>query len=576
MITKVDKWCKKCYKLAFDSDKCPDCGSNLQTDIPTKIYWCDACKVPILENIIERNHICPLCNSKTKYLASDVRPVFPEERLLIEILHDTPLKWINDSVWACDNRYLINGHSISVKLKGFSDSDILKISSDLNKYSKYNNDIAFKIHIDTFIKANSLRFNSITSEAKDFIINESQKFRLDQTVISFSGGKDSTVTADLVIKALRDPTVRHIFADTTLEIPYTYEYKDRYRAANRSAIFKTAKNKDQDFLKVCEDIGPPSRVMRWCCTMFKTGPITRALNSAFRDENILTFYGIRKSESLIRSKYNRYEETSNHIKIQKQAVASPIFFWSDFEIWLYILSEDIDFNYGYRLGFDRIGCWCCPNNNDRSQFLARIYMPEKWKIWHDYLISFAKMIGKPDPVEYIDGGWWKARQGGNGVESSSDIKIKQTNCTTDENANIYNLNKPITEDFYSLFIPMGIVSKGLGNKVLGEVLILDIKSNVPIISIQPFNQSGYDYSVKIKTLNTNHKVLHRMISYQIKKYNACRRCLKCESICNFNAITITSSRYYIDENKCKRCKKCVTAKYLNGGCLMTHYLRTKY
>ena len=31
----------------------------------------------------------------------------------------------------------------------------------------------------------------------------------------------------------------------------------------------------------------------------------------------------------------------------------------------------------------------------------------------------------------------------------------------------------------------------------------------------------------------------------------------------------------IDEAKCKRCKMCVTAKYLDGGCLMDKYLKTK-
>ena len=308
--------------------------------------------------------------------------------------------------------------------------------------------------------------------------------------------------------------------------------------------------------------------------MFKTGPITRVLNSAFRDEKILTFYGIRKNESVARSKYNRIEDASSSVKIQKQAVASPIFFWSDLEIWLYILGEDIDFNDAYRLGFDRVGCWCCPNNTERSQFLAQIYMPEQWQKWHDYLVSFARSIGKPDPEEYIDGGWWKARQGGNGVAAAEDIVIKQANCTTEENARIYNLNKPLGDDFYTLLTPFGKVSKELGRKIIGEVIVLDIKTNTPIISVQPFNQQGYDYPVKIKTMNTKHAELHRMIGYQVKKFNACRRCLKCESVCSHNAITITGTEYTIDETKCKRCKKCVSPQYLEGGCLMEKFLRT--
>lgn len=51
----------------------------------------------------------------------------------------------------------------------------------------------------------------------------------------------------------------------------------------------------------------------------------------------------------------------------------------DIEIWLYLLGEDVDFNDAYRLGYDRVGCWCCPNNNERAQFLSSIYMPEQYK-----------------------------------------------------------------------------------------------------------------------------------------------------------------------------------------------------
>lgn len=97
-------------------------------------------------------------------------------------------------------------------------------------------------------------------------------------------------------------------------------------------------------------------MMRWCCSMFKTGPITRVLTRYYRDKSILTFYGIRKCESASRSKYNRVEDGAESVKIQKQKVASPIFYWADIDIWLYILGEKIDFNDAYRLGYDRIGC----------------------------------------------------------------------------------------------------------------------------------------------------------------------------------------------------------------------------
>ena len=368
----------------------------------------------------------------------------------------------------------------------------------------------------------------------------------------------------------------HIFGNTTLEFPLTIEYAKRYRKNNPQSIFKIAENHEQVFRDVCEDIGPPARMMRWCCSMFKTGPITRVINSLYRDQRILTFYGIRKSESVSRSKYNRVEDDAESVKIQQQTVASPIFFWKDMDIWLYILAEKIDFNDAYRLGYDRVGCWCCPNNNQRAQFLSRIYMPEQAKAWRNFLIDFARKIGKPDAEEYVDSGAWKARQGGNGLAAAGDVKIRFTNCTTEDHAKIYRLVRPMDDEFLNMLTPFGRVAPELGQKLLHEVLVLDIRTNVPILSVQPFEQGGYEFAVKIRTMNVkNHDDLQHMVGYQVRKFNACRKCLKCESLCKAGAISISADGYYIDPEKCVHCKMCVTAKYLRGGCMMDKYLRTK-
>lgn len=569
-------WCKACNREAF-SDTCDFCGGITEQDIPVEIYWCNDCHVPVIKlaNEINKN-TCPLCESKTTYLAADIRPVFPEERLLFEILTSKPMEYIDNVVWASDNRYYIDGKAKLLPISIFNKINVYEVIDILKEYTKKNSYTTFNRQIDKFKKANNERLIYLKNEAISFIQSSAEKYPQECIVISFSGGKDSTAVADLVVKALSNASLVHIFGDTTLEFPYTIDYIKRYRLNNPKAIFKIAKNKEQDFYKVCEDIGPPARMLRWCCSMFKTGPITRVLNNLYQNKDILTYYGIRKSESVSRSKYNRIEDSAESIKIQRQTVASPIFSWKDIDIWLYILSENIDFNYAYRLGYDRVGCWCCPNNNARAQFLSKIYMPEQSKQWYEFLVDFAKKIGKPDAEAYVNTGKWKARQGGQGVKSSEDVKIRFTNCTTEENAKVYQLNKSITKEFYDLFIPFGKISKDLGRKIINEVIILDLKTNVPILSIQPFKQEGYEYSVKIKTMNvSNHGDLQRMVSYQIKKFNACRKCLKCESLCKHGAISIRNDIYSIDSNKCRRCKMCVTAKYLDGGCLMNKYLKTK-
>lgn len=569
-------WCNDCNRET-EKKTCELCGNETEQDTPLEICWCADCKVPIIKSAsnIDKD-ICPGCGETTSYLSADLRPVFPEERLLLEILQGKPFNYLDKSVWASNNRYYIDGKPMVVTNKFYKKLAPDVIQAQLEEYAPQNSSVFFEKNIKKFVALNRGRLAFIIDEAHRFIKKTAAKYPRECIVISFSGGKDSTVTADLTAKALGDPSLVHIFGNTTLEFPLTIEYAERFREDNPRAIFKTAINRDQEFYAMCEDIGPPARMLRWCCSMFKTGPITRVLNSLYRDKDILTFYGIRKCESVNRSKYNRIEDNAESVKIQKQTVASPIFLWKDIDIWLYLLSEGVDFNDAYRLGYDRVGCWCCPNNNERAQFLSQIYMPDQYQKWHSFLVGFAKRIGKPDPDEYIDSGKWKARQGGNGVESAQDVKIRYTNCTAEDNAKVYQLNKPIDDSFIELFIPFGRIAPELGRKLINETIVMDIKTNVPILSIQPFAQEGYEYSVKVKTMNVaKHDDLQRTVGYQIKKYNACRRCLKCESLCRFGAISIVGGNYHVNESKCKRCKMCVTAKYLEGGCLMDKYLRTK-
>lgn len=570
-------WCKAC-NIETNENVCPICGGETVEDLPVEVYWCTHCKTPIIQTINQADKgICPVCKNKTKYISADLRPVFPEERLLLELLlGKTPNEFINCSVWAANSRYYVDGKSISLSSKLFQTADTDKLSIELERYKSENSYDFFNTNIQAFITANQDRLSCLKDEAFGFIKKASECFPEENIVLSFSGGKDSTVTSDLAVKALSNPSLVHIFGNTTLEFPTTIEYASRFREDHPMAIFMVAKNDEQVFMDVCEDIGPPARMMRWCCSMFKTGPITRVINSLYRNQQILTFYGIRKSESVSRSKYNRIEDSSDAVKIQQQTVASPIFFWKDIDIWLYILAENIDFNDAYRLGYDRVGCWCCPNNNQRAQFLSRIYMSEQSKKWREFLIRFAKKIGKPDPEVYVDTGKWKARQGGNGLASASDVKLRFTNCTSEDHAKIYRLVRPFDEELTGMFVPFGRVAPELGRKLLNEVLVLDVRTNVPILSLQPFGQEGYDYAVKVRTMNVaDHDNLQRMVGYQIRKFNACRKCLKCESICRSGAISISGDSYYINPDKCVHCKMCMSAKILDGGCTMDKYLRTK-
>ena len=63
--------------------------------------------------------------------------------------------------------------------------------------------------------------------------------------VPFSGGKDSTVYTDLVIRALANPKVVHIFGDATLEFDITYDYVNRLIKNYSQTMFKTAKSTEK-------------------------------------------------------------------------------------------------------------------------------------------------------------------------------------------------------------------------------------------------------------------------------------------------------------------------------------------
>ena len=132
-------WCKNC-NIETNEPVCPRCNAETVEDLPVEIYWCHHCKTPVVQNTNQADKgVCPLCGRKTKYLSSDLRPVFPEERLLLELLlGKTPNEYINSSVWAANSRYYIDGKSFALPAKAFATADTDNLIESLKKYKGEN------------------------------------------------------------------------------------------------------------------------------------------------------------------------------------------------------------------------------------------------------------------------------------------------------------------------------------------------------------------------------------------------------------------------------------------------------
>lgn len=556
--------CIKC-NVNTEVSVCPVCGARSELESST-IYWCNGCNIPLYDGV------CPICGKKAHRIGSDLRPVFPEERLLLEIMLGEPFKYKDASVWnASGNYYYADGKKIKFSVSQTKDLDAKGIQKQLTELAPENSYDAFNGMIKKFVMANQKRYDYISKEAMEYVRTMAVNVEPTEMFVSFSGGKDSTVVSELVMRALGTQQILHLYGDTTLEFPESSEYVKRFKKEHPKTLVVTSKNKDKNFDELCEQLGPPSRVMRWCCTIFKTGAIQRKIQTLFKNKKrILTFYGIRRSESNSRSKYDRESDSP---KIAVQRTVSPIIDWMDFDVWLYLLTTGIDFNSAYRLGYTRVGCWCCPNNSAWSGFLSEIYMPEQYEKWHTFLIEFAKKIGKPDPEVYVDEGKWKARQGGNDIEYSQTSVLTFKPCVLQENTMNFDLQRPVSEELYELFKPFGHINKALGNERLGEVFVVGMDGNLQLKLQGKVGQT----ILKVSILNKNaghsnsFKAVEDKIKCQITKYQMCMGCLGCESACKFGAIEIVSDRsglvsYKIKDDKCVRCGHCIT--HYDGGCYM--------
>lgn len=107
--------CKKC-NIDVEQSSCSICGERAQAK--SILYWCNHCNIPTYDEV------CPLCGQKGSYFTSDIRPVFPEERLLLEVMLGKPLAFQNGSVWnGTGNRYYVNGKHVPFSIANLKKND---------------------------------------------------------------------------------------------------------------------------------------------------------------------------------------------------------------------------------------------------------------------------------------------------------------------------------------------------------------------------------------------------------------------------------------------------------------------
>lgn len=541
------------------------------------VFWCKCCEIPVIEN-----SICPICGSKGVSVSSNgiCNPVFRQEKKLLSLILGKDL--LDSNLWYLgSSSYLIDGKRVKLPYMDFyKQKKHLLISEELRSEIVCDDLVPNQ---ELFIAANENYLKGIVYEAEVYVADLVEKLSNDGSkqympTVSFSGGKDSTVVSRVVRDALQDESIIHYFGDTTLEFPSTHAYVEEHFRKENPFTPMIPSETENDFFKLCNVFGPPSKFERWCCTIFKTSNLNAEYQNL--DGNSLTFLGIRHSES--RERQN-YERTQDHSKIGSQINAMPIIEWCDCDVWLYMVYKGLRFNDAYRWGYKRVGCWCCPNNSDWSMMLTDIYYPELAAKWKAMLYDFAIKTNKTDIEDYVENGKWKTRKGASGLETRN-VAIADTPCNLSDRARNIIIKRKVNRDVLEFIKPFGELS--VFDKEDATYITVTEREYVDAAGVPHPKRKICDLVITwgttvIKVLpakGTDIQLLVNRLKCQMRKYQYCIRCTACDSVCPRGAIsTMGDGRYTVDESRCVQnmavCSRCI-AKFYNG-CITCQVLAGK-
>ncbi|MFW0884752.1 phosphoadenosine phosphosulfate reductase family protein [Candidatus Acidulodesulfobacterium sp. H_13] len=506
-----------------------------------------------------------LLNSSPTGFSKEPRPVYASE---LDVLgFDKYWKYDKQTahpyVWAEANQYYYYGMLIA-KLKGgnaYAAPEII-ISNGEDGKPIMPEPKGLSLHpvdIRAMVEANREMLEIIeqTTVKKILAIYTKYKDRLDCFHVAFSGGKDSCVLLDLVKKALPKGSFVVVFGDTDMEFPDTYEVIGKMKQqCNEDKIpFYIAKS-HLNPKESWELFGPPSRVLRWCCSVHKSTPQTLKLREVTGKNDFigLDFVGVRAQESVARSTY-KYENYG--AKQNGQFSHNSILEWTSAEIWLYIYANDVLINETYKKGNGRAGCLLCPMSGGTSDYLRRTSYPTEIDSYVDLIKDTydGDKRKESNAESYILNGGWNARKNGRELSNNTFRCIEKiTNGI---------LTITITDpdsDWLEWIKTLGDLRGSNGDFSVqfdGEYIRFSVKET----------KNGYIVTipeVMLKERPTFGKIFRRVF----RKASYCKGCRVCETNCRNGCVSFVDGKVKI--NNCIGCHEC---HEIDSGCLLFHSRR---
>ena len=500
-----------------------------------------------------------------KFVASEIRPVYAQELKLIGF--DEYFKFDENETapicWAKQNVYIYRGEEIAKLEK-----------------TQYGKPITPNFMVKPMrlkpVDIQSMLAEKTNQELLAALLADTQK-RLkemydqyangcDIAYIGFSGGKDSVLLLDICHRTL-PLSVPVVFSDTDMELPDTYAMWEEVQRRYPERTFLKARA-DQPALKNWEVFGPPSRTVRWCCSVHKSTPAILLLKESVGKNTLRAqaFLGVRNEESLSRAEY---DDIGVGVKNASQVNSYPVLAWGSHELWLYTFAEKLPVNAAYIKGLPRVGCVLCPEASEKYAWFVNAIYPDAIKPYNDVIFKTIdkEFESEQDKIDYLATAGWQARKSG------ETLKMQ-----------ISRPSEKIIGSTMSWLIPSHMVDRAKEwFKTLGTVKVNDVggwlityqsavaKSTREIL-VQ-FETSTNETSFVSCSFETTAELraYGKYVRQCINKAVACVGCRACEVECSMQALNFKDGFASIDANKCVHCLKCHSADY---GCWRYQSMRT--
>jgi 3'-phosphoadenosine 5'-phosphosulfate sulfotransferase (PAPS reductase)/FAD synthetase len=379
----------------------------------TPLFWCDTCDLPLI------GEHCGLCGGVSKDKITLRGPCNPKliDKYFADVLRSLGFSVSGNMVinafkeGVVPKFELIRGRKIAQF--AFDDAEqrwLVESGSAIDSRSENGAAEDMDACLQRIVRANTEGLDSIQRVATDLIRTELGRSKWGTNpIVHHSGGKDAVVIFDLLIRASSgrpDNAINLLNFELGIDFPETQAIIQREISRYPGTVQYYHYSNREVFLKTIAKIGPPTHDNIWCCPQ-NAVPLGKLLRDIYGDrDTYISIKGHRKRESMEKMLWGpEHLVYLQHRAAANEQVLSPIWSWTDLEVWLYIHKNRLDYHPIYDAGIQRLVCVMCPVHSDSEQQVINQRAPEGLQEFNQLLHRWKEELGFPE--EWITKRLWK-------------------------------------------------------------------------------------------------------------------------------------------------------------------------